>query len=289
MTAKWARGAVAAVAMVALTVWPEIGMRPGLVGRTGLQAQSVSLDELDRLLDLYVRDGLVYYAALRAERPVLDRLIQTFADEPPSFGDWPSEDQQAFWLNAYNALVLHTVIDHYPIRGRSPEYPTDSIRQISGAFDGRSHRVAGRSVTLDDIETDVLAAFDDPRLFLALGRGAVGSGRLRGETFAGTRLEGQLMEVLKEFATTPRHVMLDRLGDEVLVSPIFGWRETEFIARYAERGWTDSGRSPVERAILTMIEPALYPSERVFLMRNRFMLRYQEFDWRLNDLTGGRP
>ena len=286
MTEKWARGAVVVVALVALTVWPEIGVSLGLAERTGLRTQSASLDQL---LDVYVRDGFVYYAALTAERAALDRLIQAFADEPPSFGDWPSADQRAFWLNAYNTLVLHTVVDHYPIRGRSPEYPTDSIKQISGAFDGRSHRVAGRSVTLDDIETDVLAAFDDPRLFLALGRGAVGSGRLRSEVFAGARLEGQLVDVLKEFATTPRHVMLDRLGDEVIVSSIFGWRETEFISRYADRGWIDCGRSPLERAILTMLEPAFYPSERAFLTRNRFMLRYQEFDWQLNDLTDGRP
>ena len=280
------------VAMMVLAAAVEIGVRPGLFGlveRAGLRGQSTNSDQLDRLLDLYVRDGFVYYAALRVERTALDRVIQAFADEPPAFGDWPSEDQQAFWLNAYNALVLRTVVDHYPIRGRSPEYPADSIRQISGAFEARSHRVAGRSVTLDDIEADVLAAFDDPRLFLALGRGAVGSGRLRSEAFAGSRLEGQLMDVVKEFATTPRHVTLDRLDDAVIVSPIFGWREVEFVSSYANRGWADSGRSPIERAILTMIEPALYPSERVFLTRNRFTLRYQEFDWRLNDLTGGRP
>ena len=29
----------------------------------------------------------------------------------------------AFWLNAYNALVLQTVIDHYPIGQRSKDYP----------------------------------------------------------------------------------------------------------------------------------------------------------------------
>ena len=33
----------------------------------------------------------------------------------------------------------------------------------------------------------------------------------------------------------------------------------------------------------------LFPREREFLDENRFQLVYQEFDWRLNDLTGGRP
>ena len=38
------------------------------------------------------------------------------------------DEQMAFWLNAYNALVLQTVVDHYPLRGRSTEYPRSSIR-----------------------------------------------------------------------------------------------------------------------------------------------------------------
>ena len=41
----------------------------------------------------------------------------------------------AFWLNAYNALVLKTVVDHYPIPGASAGYPAKSIRQIPGAFE----------------------------------------------------------------------------------------------------------------------------------------------------------
>ena len=55
------------------------------------------------------------------------------------------EDQIAFWLNAYNALVLRTVIDHYPIRAAHAEYPANSIRQIPGAFERLQHRVAGRT------------------------------------------------------------------------------------------------------------------------------------------------
>ena len=63
----------------------------------------------------------------------------------------------AFWLNAYNALVLKTVVDHYPIPQRSSEYPARSIRQIPGAFERTAHRVAGRTVTLDQIEQTILA------------------------------------------------------------------------------------------------------------------------------------
>ena len=73
------------------------------------------------------------------------------------------------------------------------------------------------------------------------------------------------------------------------MSPIFGWRQEEFVASYAEQGWADSGRTPLERAVLTATGPKLFPSERTFLEENTFTLQYHSFDWRLNDLTGGRP
>ena len=275
--------------VVALVGWFGIASTRPAAGLVPVGGQYAGIEPLDRLLDLYVRDGLVYYAALRAERAALDGFVRANADLPPGFGSWPASDQKAFWLNAYNVLVLRTIVDHYPIRGQSPNYPPDSIRQIPGAFDERAHSVGGRETTLDEIEVGILPAFGDPRMFLALGRGAVGSGRLRSEVYLSSRLDAQLDDVVREFAATPQHLTLDRLGDEVRVSPIFGWRATEFIAAYGDRGWTETNRTPIERAILTLIEPMLFPSERVFLSANRFTLRYQEFDWRLNDLTGGGP
>lgn len=236
-----------------------------------------------------MRDGLVYYRALRAERASLDRYVRALRDMPAGFEGWSTGQRIAFWLNSYNALVLRTVVDHYPIRGDFPRYPADSIRQIPGAFDGIRHTVAGRELTLDEIESSVLASLGDPRVFLALGRGAVGSGRLRSEAYSAARLEEQLAAVVEEFATEPWGVVLDRLGDTVRVSPIFGWRPDAFIRAYADRGWADSGRSPIERAVLNLVEPSLFPSERAFLEQNTFDFEYQAFDWRLNDLTGGRP
>ena len=258
------------------------------VSAAGPQAQSGAA-ALDRLLDLYVRDGLVYYAALKSDRRALDQFIDEIADEPPGFSSWSTDAAKAFWLNAYNALVLETVIDHYPIRGAASEYPSNSIRQIPGAFETLAHRVAGRQVTLDEIELAVLPSLADPRVYLALGRGAVGSGRLRSEAYVAGRLEEQLQAVVAEYATLPRYVELDRLAEEVRVSAVFGWRSQEFATAYGDRGWSDSGRTLIERAILSLINPELFPRERAFLAANEFTLRYQAFDWRLNDLTGGRP
>jgi uncharacterized protein DUF547 len=240
---------------------------------------------LDQLLDLYVRDGYVYYRALKSDRAKLDGYIGGLATA--NVAAMPRDAQLAFWLNAYDAVVLRTVIDRYPIQGRSGDYPLHSIRQIPGAFEGLPHRLAGRTLTLDDIEKKVLPEFHDPRVYLALGRGAVGSGRLRSEAYEPARLEAQLTEVASECASRPVCVQIDRTGNKVMATPIFSWREQEFSAAYAgSAAAVYASRSPIERAILSFVELRLLPAERQFLAQNSFQVAYQPFDWNLNDLTG---
>jgi hypothetical protein len=242
----------------------------------------------DQILDLNVRDGLVYYRALKGQRGRLDRYVASLNVASAAFDAWERDRRAAFWLNAYNALVLRTVIDHYPIQGRASAYPARSIRQVSGAFEKTTWRVAGRTVTLDDIEKRHVAAFKDPRMFFALGRGALGGGRLRSEAFAAARLESQLNDTTSDCVRRVSCAQIDQAGGTLTVSPIFSWREAEFVAAYA--GATQDrfpGRSPIEQAVVAFLEPRLYPSERGWLAQNAFKMRYADFDWRLNDLTGG--
>ena len=97
----------------------------------------------DEILDLNVRDGFVYYRALKSDRAKLDGFIATLATA--DIDKASRDDQIAFWINAYNALVLRTVVDHYPIAARAPDvsaaqHPADSGRlRARGAPRGRPH------------------------------------------------------------------------------------------------------------------------------------------------------
>jgi hypothetical protein len=168
-------------------------------------------------------------------------------------------------------------------------YPASSVRQIPGAFERAQHRAAGRAVTLDEIEKTILPEFGEPRLYLALGRGAVGSGRLRSEAYTAGRLGEQLDAVQAEFVGEQPMLKIDRLAGQMSITPIVSWHEAEFVAAY-DKGATGpfALRSPVERAIVAFITPHLLPLEREFVQRNTFKVTYHPFDWRLNDLSGGR-
>ena len=245
---------------------------------------------LDQILELNVRDGLVYYRALRSGRSGLDRYVASLNVPAATYAGWSPEQKMAFWINAYNAFVLQTVIDRYPIKGASQEFPASSIRQIPGAFAQTRHRAAGRSVTLDEIEKTILPEFKEPRVHLALGRGAMGSGRLRSEAYTSGRLMQQLDAIAQEFVSERAMLRIDRDAGQMSVTPIVSWHDAEFIAAY-DKGATGpyADRSPIERAMIAFVAPRLLPLEKEFLRKNEFKVTYHPFDWRLNDLTGGRP
>jgi hypothetical protein len=242
---------------------------------------------LDQLLDVNVRDGLVYYRALKSDRSRLDRYTASLNVPAQAYSGWTRDQQVAFWLNAYNAFVLETVIDNYPIRGRTTSFPATSIKQIPGAFEQTKHRAAGRSVTLDEIEKNILPEFKDARLYLALGRGAIGSGRLRSEAYTAERLKQQLDSVQSEFVSEEQMIQIDRAANLLSVTPIFSWRETEFVAGYDPGATgTFAQRSPVERAIVAFVLPHLLRLEKELVQKNEFKVEFRQFDWRLNDLSG---
>jgi len=259
---------------VAQTVSPaDVGMHAGL----------------DVILDTYVREGLVYYRALRAERARLDSYVSNLDVPAAAFEAWSRQEQAAFWLNACNATVLRTVINAYPIKGASAQYPSDSIQHVPGAYVAKRHRIGGRLLSLEDIEKQVLPTFDDPRMYFALGRGSLGGGRLRSEAFTAARLEQQLASVAAECVSRNECFRYDPAADRIEISPIFGWRQAEFTRAWSGDAETFAKRSPIELAVLHMVLPHVLPTEARGLRRNTFTLAYSAYDWRLNDLTDGGP
>ena len=234
----------------------------------------------DQLLDSYVRDGIVYYRALKLDRAKLDRYVASLGspDVAPMLASWDKPRQIAFWINAYNALSLQTAVSHFPA----------SMNQVPGAFDRTRHAVAGRMVTLDQIENTILSAYNDPRIYLVLGRSAMGSGRLRSEAFSGSRLETQLAQSAEQFATQPQYVKIDLLGGTLGVSPILSWRSNAFVDAYAGKSLDLPGRTPIELAVVGFIKPHLLAAEKEFLEKNAWKLAYLDFDWKLNDRAGVR-
>ncbi|MBI1390625.1 MAG: DUF547 domain-containing protein, partial [bacterium] len=80
---------------------------------------NVATDDYAMALTQFVdKDGMVNYRGLKADRAALDRFVASLGSlDAAVYESWSDDFKIAFWINAYNALTLRVIIDHYPIKG----------------------------------------------------------------------------------------------------------------------------------------------------------------------------
>jgi hypothetical protein len=240
------------------------------------------------VLQTYVNDdGLVDYRGLKNNRERLDRFVQALDElDSGTYRAWSTERKVAFWINAYNALTLRIIIDHYPIEGglfAGVVHPANSIRQIDGAFDGITHRVMGREMTLDEIEHQTLRRdFTEPRIHLALVCAALSCPELRQEPYRGDQLERQFDDQARTFVGDPDNVRIDHEEKVVHLSAIFDWFGGDFKQGYTPASGFDA-YTDKHAAVLNYLSGFLGVRTRERLAEGDYKVAFIDYDWTLND------
>ncbi|MEM9022737.1 MAG: DUF547 domain-containing protein [Bacteroidota bacterium] len=193
-----------------------------LVGLTGSLAAQTTLsewlDRTDRFFQNHVNNGRVDYAAIQAQPKALNALVRDLAS--PAFAQLKATDRKAFQINAYNLLVIHQVVDHYPVKS-----PMD----IGGFFDQTRFEVAGRKMTLNQLEKEELfPATKDARLHFVLVCGAIGCPSIAPFAYRPATLDQQLDERTRNALNDPAFVRVNPDKQEVALSEIFQWYKQDF-------------------------------------------------------------
>jgi hypothetical protein len=230
-----------------------------------------------------IGEGMVDYRGLWKSPGELEAFVDKIARLPRArFEAWPKKDQIAFLINAYNALTLEAIIDHYPIRARDENAPKAGIRQIEGVWDRLAFELMGRRVTLNHIEHEMLRkGFDEPRIHMALVCAAKSCPRLRNEPFRGHRLDDQLKDQTRKFLSHPAKFRIDRGRKQVYLSEIFNWFGQDFVKSFGTSSAFE-GRSEKERAVLNFIAKHIKEDDAAYLFKNTYAIRYLPYDWSLN-------
>ena len=175
----------------------------------------------------HVRMPSVDYSALKKGRAALDAAVDAFAQATDAEERaWTRDQRLAFWINAYNAFTLRAIVDHYPIRAPwLTLQPRNSIRQIDGVWTTMRWRAAGREVTLDDIEHQILRReLKEPRIHFAINCASVSCPPLPPEPYRAETLDAQLDEAARRYLASPEGLRVD--GDTLRVSSILDWYAT---------------------------------------------------------------
>lgn len=236
----------------------------------------------------YVDDeGLVDYARLSENQTELVAFERTLAElEVDTYHRWSESEKIAFWINAYNALTLRLIIDHYPIDSsilRSVVFPKNSIMQIPGAWKKYTFEVMGERRTLDAIEHEILRdGFDEPRIHMALVCAALSCPILRNEPYEAQRLNDQLNDQARSFLSDDRKFRIDRDNDVVRLSEIFDWFGKDFIGRYGT-GDPPGRRGEETQAVLNFIRDYVNDADAAYLAKDNYKVKYLKYDWTLNE------
>ena len=237
-------------------------------------AQTELAAGLAPVLATYVDRGRVDYVGLQANRDRLYRFNASLARvTTATYAQWNEAAQIAFWIDAYNALTLQIILEHYPTR---------SILVVPGAWKRFKFNVAGREVNLDAIEHAILRQqFNEPRIHMALVCAARSCPPLRSEPYEGDRLDAQLDDNARIFLGNPANFAIDREKNTVKLSAIFKWFGRDFVATYGnDAAYADC--SPAQGATLNFISSFISPADREFLVAGGYRVTYARYDWSLN-------
>ena len=163
--------------------------------------------QFDQILKAYVDDqGLVDYNAIAR-----DTRFQTYMEQlkTAATDEMRSDGRLAFWINAYNAVTIDKVIRWKPKKSVR-ETAIRGLWTSTKFFTSREHMVAGKQMSQDDIEHEILRKqFNDPRIHFAIVCASSSCPKLARYAFSEAHVQRQLEEETRKYITSDRGTRID--------------------------------------------------------------------------------
>jgi hypothetical protein len=180
---------------------------------------------LDKYLDAEHASGVNrfnYEAVEKSDRRLLNDYLDALqAIDPHRLS---RAEQLAYWINFYNALTVHVVLE---------EYPVESIRSIRfltslfGPWDKNLVKVKNQNLSLNDIEHQILRPiWKDPRIHFAVNCASIGCPNLIDRAFSAANSDELMEAAASDFINHSRGVEID--GEQLRLSSIFDWYGEDF-------------------------------------------------------------
>lgn len=223
-------------------------------------------------------EGRVNYQALKSNSADLNHAVEEIAARSPHSNPavFPTRnDQMAYWINAYNTLVIEGIIEDWPVK---------SVRDIGllpfSFFRKKRFRVGGREMTLDYIEHEVLRKhYADPRIHFAINCASASCPLLRNTPYLPATLDAQLDEAARIFFADPvRGMKIEAAKDTVELSSILKWYGQDFEKYERAHGWKGAGSPLIAFAERYSGDAA----RRALAAMKNPQVKFLEYDWSVN-------
>ena len=237
-------------------------------------------DELLKKHVRYVENGnasRVDYAGFARDRARLKSVLDEYQKVTKAeFDSWTKPQQQAFLINAYNALTVELILTKYP--------DLKSIRDLGGflskPWSRKFFTLFGQESYLDFIEHEVLrkeGVYDDPRVHVAVVCASIGCPMLRSDAFTAASLDSQLDDGMTRFLSDRTRNRYNPQKRKLEVSKIFDWYGKDF--EKGHKGYTTVKATMAKYADVL----ADKPEDRAAVREQKVDVDFLDYDWALND------
>lgn len=210
----------------------------------------------DALLRANVRAGVVNYPGFQ-ESPSFGAYVADLA-KPARFAG--RNDELAYFINAYNALAIAGILE-----GLSPATLLGRARY----FKFREWPLAGRDISLYDLEHKVIRPLGEPRIHFAIICASRSCPFLRSEAYTAASLDAQLDEQARQFVNDPFRNRFDKATRTAHLSEIFKWFDEDFRA----------SAGSTQRYIARYVADAEVAQG---LATDAYRIEWIDYDWNLN-------
>jgi hypothetical protein len=221
----------------------------------------------------------VDYEGLTRDRAALDRFVEALGRSSPDShpGLFPTAaDRLAYWMNAYNALMLGRVVDAWPV---------GSVREIKmayGVFWMEKHTLGGQRRTLRGLENKIIRRrFGDPRIHFAINCASAGCPALPRRAWRPETLEADLEAASRRFIADPDNVRIDRESGVIHLSEIFKWFTEDFT------DWLDGRGIQYANGVVDYVWRYLPEQQREGLDPAQLRIKWIDYDWSINAAPPG--
>jgi len=247
---------------------------------------SFSHEVFERLLRTYVdSSGNVDYSKWQQDEPDLRSLdsylaaVSRYSPESSPERFALRSDELAYWLYAYNAYVIKSILDRWPIESvTSVKAPLELVKGL-GFFYQLRYLFGGEAYSLYAVENNIIRAqYRDARIHFVLNCASESCPVLRPELPAGEELEPFLQQAAIDFVSDSRNVRIDHDKREVVMSAIFKWYSKDFINDLRRRNLT-SEHGLID--YVTSVAPVELKEE--LRAASDFQIVFSDYDWAINN------
>jgi hypothetical protein len=247
------------------------------------ESERYSTQGYDELLGDIVHQGGVDYDALEDDSrlPTYVRQLEQFGPESTPDAFEGGQSRFAYYINAYNALVLYAVYRHWPIESVQDVDGWFEPREGFGFFYGLHFVLDGQRINLYELEHRILREqFKDARVHAAINCASASCPPLHHRAFQARDLGETLDDVTQQWVASEAAVRIDEVSKTIRLNPIFDWFRGDFVR--------DAEREDYGSELLDWIEHFLVDEkkDRIREARSRgFDVEFYEYDWTINDIN----